>query len=141
MNKALKVVMIIFGLVLVLEGLLDIAIPGQRASAIGPGGSSVMFFMTILGATWVAAGFWVVAAGRNPARHINWVKFAITLPVLLSIVLVFSIVRGYVGLDQVAIDLVLDAAFALTFLALYPWRLSTGEKNTSAHATAAVEIK
>ena len=129
MKRALKIIMIIFGLVLVLEGLLDIVIPDKRASFIGSGGSarSVMFYMTILGATWVAAGFWVMAAGRNPSRHINWVKFAITLPILLSIVLVFSIVRGYVGLEQVAIDLVLDVAFALAFLALYPWRKPTSE--------------
>jgi uncharacterized protein YjeT (DUF2065 family) len=127
MNRALKVIMIIFGLVLILEGLLDIIIPDQRASIIETGGSasSIMFYMTILGATWVAAGFWVVAAGRDPSRHINWVKFVITLPVLLSIVLIFSIIRGYVSFDQVVIDLVLDAVFALSLLALYPWKSKT----------------
>lgn len=128
MNKALKIVMIIFGAVLILEGLLDIIMPNQRASLIASGGStrSAVFLMMILGATWVAAGFWVVAAGRDPLRHVNWVKFVITLPVLLSLVLILSIIRGYVGLNQVVIELALDAGFALTFLALYPWRRVSG---------------
>ncbi len=124
MKKALKVIMVIFGFVLILEGLLDIIVPNQRASIIETSNStgSVMFYMTILGATWAAAGFWVVAASRDPSRHINWVKFVITLPVLLSVVLIISIIRGYVTFDQVVIDLVLDAVFAISFLALYPWR-------------------
>ncbi len=128
MNRALKVIMVFFGLVLILEGLLDIVMPEQRASIIGSSGSagSTMFYMTILGATWVAAGFWVMAAGRDPSRHLDWVKFVITLPVLLLLVLIFSIVRGYVSFDQVAIDLVLDAVFALSLLALYPRRKDSG---------------
>lgn len=124
MRTALKVIMIIFGFVLILEGLLDIIMPAQRASIISSdvNASSVLFYMTILGATWVAAGIWVVAAGRNPSQHINWVKFVITLPVILSIILIFSIMRGYVGLNQVIVDLVLDGVFALSLLALYPRR-------------------
>lgn len=128
MKRALKVIMTVFGLVLILEGLLDIVVPEQRASIMGSGGSSssAMFYMTILGATWVAAGFWVMAAGRDPSRHLNWVKFVITLPVLLLLALIFSIVRGYVSFDQVAVDLVSDAVFALSLLALYPRRNNSG---------------
>lgn len=128
MIRAVKVIMAIFGSVLILEGLLDVVMPAQRASMFEPGGSSasVLFYMTILGATWVAAGIWVVAASRDPARHVSAVKFVITLPTLLSMALIFSILRGYVGLGQVIIELALDAFFALSLLALYPWRRRSG---------------
>lgn len=121
MKKALKVIMVILGIILIVEGLADIVIPGQRLSLMGAGENAgyMMAFMTILGATWVAAGIWIVAAGRDPLRHINWVKFVITLPLLLAFALAYSIIKGYVTFDQVAIDLVLDFVFALALFALY----------------------
>lgn len=128
MKTALKVVMIIFGAVLIIEGLLDIVIPEQRAMllGIGDGAGYVMFYMTLLGATWVAVGFWVLVAGLNPLQHLFWVRFSITLPVLLSLILGYSSIRGYVSFDLVAIDLIMNIVFALTFLVLYPWRASSG---------------
>lgn len=132
MKIARKVVMVIFGSVLILEGLLDIFMPEQRALAIETGNSSrsVMFYVMILGATWAAAGFWVIAASRDPLRHIYWLKFVMTLPVLLSAVLTISIIRGYVTLEQVVIELALNAVFAISLLALYPWRSHSGNQPT-----------
>jgi len=124
MNKALKVITVILGIILIAEGVLDIVIPEQRLSMMGTGENAgyVMAYMTLLGATWVAAGIWVVAAGRDPLRHINWMKFVITLPLLLALALTCSIIKRYVTFDQVAIDLVVDIGFAVVLFVLYPRR-------------------
>lgn len=135
MNKALKVITVTLGIILVTEGLLDIAIPEQRLGLMGTGenASYVMAYMTILGATWVAAGIWVVAAGRSPLRHIGSMKFVIALPLLLAFALTYSTIKGYVAFEQVAIDLVVDIAFALVLFVLYPRRAAGNSQKITAN--------
>ncbi len=130
MIRALKVIMVILGLILVLEGLADIAMPAQRAQLMGPVENSrvVEFYLTVLGATWVAAGLWAVAAARDPLRHVSWIKFAITLLVLLSGALLYSAARGYVSFGQVAIEVGLDVVLAAALFAFYPRRAVSGSR-------------
>ncbi len=124
MARGLKWAMILFGVVLVVEGVLDIVAPESRARQMGLGAAAAhaQLPMTILGATWVAAGLWVIVSARQPLRHINWVRFAITLPLLLLAALVCSWLRGTVAFQQVAADMAFDVLFVGVFLLLYPWR-------------------
>ncbi|MBN1855628.1 MAG: hypothetical protein JW846_01585 [Dehalococcoidia bacterium] len=135
MEKILKVITVTLGIILIAEGLLDIVMPEQRLSLMGTGenASHVLAYMTILGATWVAAGIWVVVAGRDPLRHIDSMKFVITLPLLLAFALAYSTIKGYVTFDQVAVDLVVDILFALVLFVLYPRRAAIKSQKIAAN--------
>ena len=80
MIKALKVVMIVFGVLLILMGIINLFMPEQWAEMHGMGGgpSYVKWMAALSGVFVITVGFWVIVAGRDPIRHINWVKFLIT---------------------------------------------------------------
>ncbi len=78
------------------------------------------WLIATLGAIRLAAGIWVIVAGQDPLRHINWVKFGITECILLVIVSLYSIARGYVDFSQVGVLLILVSILAVAFLILYP---------------------
>jgi hypothetical protein len=126
MIRALKVVMIVYGAILILGGLAGILIPDQMAKLAGvgePGGYAKSVIAT-LGAIRLAAGVWVIIAGQDPLRHINWVKFGIMELLLLVAVSLYSISQGYVEFSQGGTLLVLAAILAVVLLALYPWRVA-----------------
>ena len=116
--------MIIFGVLVVLSGLADIIIPDQVKELYGLGETAdyVNWMGALLGAAYIAAGFWIIIAGRDPLRHINWVKFVITWCILTVVINVYSITQGYVDFSQNGGSIIFDAVFAVVFLALYPWR-------------------
>lgn len=124
MIKALRVVMIVFGAIGIFAGLSNIVIPDQGARLYGFGeiADYVRWISALGGASFVAAGVWVIAASRDPIRHIYWVKFEITKSLLFVVVTAYSIIRGYVGFNQVGVLLILFAIFAALFLVFYPWR-------------------
>ena len=124
MVKSLKVVMIVVGTIGILAGLSNIVIPDQAAKLYGFGqiADYVRWISALGGASFVAAGSWVIVASRDPIRHINWVKFEITKCLLFVAVTAYSIIRGYVDFSQVGMLLILFAVFAVAFLAFYPWR-------------------
>ena len=124
MLKALKVTTMIWGAIGVLGGLAYIIIPDQVAELYGFGqiADYVKWLMAFGGAIFIAAGVWVVVAGRDPLRHINWIKFEITKSILVPVVTGYSIIQGYVRFGQVGAILILFAVFAVALLAFYPWR-------------------
>ncbi len=114
--------MAVFGAVLSIEGILDIVLPVPRAAGMGLGDSAshAQLAMAILGATWLAAGLWIIIASRDPLRHRNWVKFALTLPLVLLFALTGAVLRGHVAFRQVAIDIIVNVIFIVLFLVFYP---------------------
>lgn len=118
MLRGLKMTMVLLGGVLCLEGILDIVLPAQRAA--GMGASNAKLPMAILGATWIAAGVWTAAAARDPLRHLNWVKFALTLPLILLVALLVEVLRGDVPFMGVAIDGAFNALFVTLLIVFYP---------------------
>ena len=122
MLRGLKTTMFVFGAILVLEGGLDIALPAQRAAGLGLGecASQSHLAMAVLGATWIAAGVWTLVAARDPLRHLQLVKLALTLSLALLLALLSTVLRGDIPLRQVAVDLGFDALFAVLFLVFYP---------------------
>ena len=124
MTKALKIVMIVFGAILVLVGLVNILFPGQWGEMHGmqEGPGYLMWIAALMGVISITVGVWIIIAGRDPLRDINWVKFAITWCILALVIHIYSIIKGYVDFNQVVGFVIIDAVFAILFLALYPWR-------------------
>ena len=122
MLRGLKITMVVFGAILGIEGVLDIALPVQRAAGMGLGecASLAQLPMTVLGATWLVAGAWTIAGARDPLRHLNWVKFALTFPLVLLLALTGAALRGGVAFRQVAVDIVVDALFVVLFIVFFP---------------------
>ncbi len=130
MIKALKVVMIIWGALVVLSGLALIVIPDQMReyAIVGEYAGHVKWIIGLLGAVWIAAGVWVIVASRDPLQHINWIKFIITMSIIGVIAGIYSIIQGYVEFSQVAVSTLFDAISAIVFLILYPWRAAPGNQ-------------
>ena len=84
--------------------------------------SPAMYSMAMVGISFIAAGVFLIVAGRDPLRHINWVKLAIWWAILAVVAGLYSIVQGYVNFSQVGVTIILDAVFAVAFLVFYPWR-------------------
>jgi hypothetical protein len=123
MLKALKVIMIIFGAVLIIKGLQDVILPGMMIKALGLEEPPLYLYQikTVMGASMIAVGVWIIIAMRDLLRNIIWVKFAITRCVLGVAAYVYSIIQGYVSFSGCAMFLIIDAIFAVLFLAFYPW--------------------
>ena len=124
MIKALKIVMIVCGVLVVLSGLALIVMPDQMPeyTVLGENAGQVKWIVGLLGAIWVAAGAWLIIASRDPIRHINWVKFVITWFIIAFLAGISSIIQGNVEFSQVTVSTLFDGIFAVVFLALYPWR-------------------
>lgn len=122
MLRGLKITMVVFGTILGIEGVLDIALPAQRAQGMGLDqcASQAQMPLAILGATWVVAGLWIIIGARDPVRNLHAVKLALSLPLALLLALVVLAVRGDVSLQDVAIDIGFDALFFVLFLVFYP---------------------
>jgi len=128
MIKALKVVLIIFGALSILSGLAHIFVPEQLTSMMGLGEMPeacmpALYAMAMVGVSFIAGGVYLIVAGtRDIIRHIYWVQFAILWAILAVAAELYSVFQGYVTFDQVMMLIILDAVFAVVFLALYPWR-------------------
>jgi hypothetical protein len=125
MVKGLKVAMIIWAAIAILVGLAYIFIPRQLGEMGGfeKGPAWVAYILALLGVCFIASGaFVIVAAVKGPLKHIKWVQFAIVVTILISVVAASSIMRGLVTFGQEGPLLIVNAVFAVVFLALYPWR-------------------
>ena len=126
MVLTMKVLLIVYGAVMVLLGSLDIIMPDLVAELYGFGEMAryAIWMVSIIGAYAIAIGVWVVIAGLDPLRHMNWVKFIITKCVLTAGVTIFSVTQGYVEFNQVGAIIIVEGVFAMVIFALYPWRVS-----------------
>jgi hypothetical protein len=124
MIRALKVTMIVYGAIGILMGLMDITMHDLVAGMYGFGEvpGYVNWLGSVIGAGFITGGVWIIVAGRDPLRHINWVKFVIMGTLLALVVTIYAIIVGYVDFDQVGGKIIFDAIFAALFLAFYPWR-------------------
>ena len=124
MIRALKVVLIVFGVIEILLGLSLVIFPDQAASMAGVSEASgyLIYTMASLGMCLIAPSVFLIVAARDPLRHINWVNFAILWCILGVVGGLYAIIRGVVGFSQVGMQIIMDAIFAVVFLALYPYR-------------------
>ena len=124
MIKPLKVTMIVYGAIGIIFGLAYIIIPRQVGEMMGyeQGPAYVMYMLAGLGVCIIAPSVFLVAAARDPIRHIYWVKFAILWSALIIIVALYSTIRGYVGFDKTGMEIIMQAVFLVALLVFYPWR-------------------
>lgn len=124
MVKALKVVLIVYGAILLVMGLGAVFVPDQMAELFGFGGitNDIVVLSAITGILGISAGIWLIVAGRDPLGNIYWVKFAITKAVLSVIVAAYLIIQGYADFSQLGGVIILDGIFTVLFLVFYPWR-------------------
>ncbi len=127
MIRALQVVLIVYGVIGILDGLVLIINPQLFAKIWGFGeiGAISDFGVTIAaicGAAFVAACVWFIVAARDPLRHIMWVKFAILWNILAVVVMLYLVVQGTVDFSQAGMEIITGAVFAAALLVFYPWR-------------------
>ena len=128
MIRALKVTMIVWGIIGILFGLAYIFAPQELGDMFGyePGPEYVAAILASFGGCFIAVSVFVIAAAQDPLRHISWVKFAILFSVLGLVTELYSVIRGYVDFGQVGMGIILYAVFAAAFLAFYPYRAARG---------------
>ncbi len=129
MIRALKVVMIIGAAIWILLGLALVFAPEQLGAMMGfaKGPEWSPYLHALLGVCYIAGGaFVIVAAVRDPLKHIMWVQFAIVGAILALAVEVYSMMRGFVTFEQVGTGIIIDAVFFVALMALYPWRAAKG---------------
>jgi hypothetical protein len=125
MLKALKVTMIVWGVLHILMGLAFIFVPRQLGEMFGytaEGPVHILAFLASLGVGMLVPGIFVMVAARDPIKHIWWVKFAILTAVLSLVVELYSVIMGYVTFNQASGGIILPAVFIVAFLIFYPWR-------------------
>ena len=124
MIKVLRVVMVVYGAILLVMGLGGLIFPDQISGLFGiEEVTGVIIYLTAIVSTFsIAIGIWLIIAGRDPVGNIYWVKFAITKVVLFVVVELYLIFQGYIDFNQIAVGIILDGVFAVLFLAFYPWR-------------------
>ena len=115
MVKALRVVLIVYGAILLLMGLGGIIIPDQVSGLFGIEEitDDIMYLAAIVSTFSLSIGIWLIIVGRDPLGNIYWVKFAITKAILFVVVEAYLIIKGYVGFNQIGVALILDAVFAV----------------------------
>jgi hypothetical protein len=128
MIKALKVTMIVWSIIVIFIGLVYIFFPDQLLDMGGyeKGSGLVVYLLALLGICYIPAGAFVIIASRDPLKHIMWLQFAIAVAILTVVVVASSIGRGLVTFNQEGIPLIINAVFAVLFLALYPYRAAKG---------------
>jgi hypothetical protein len=135
MTGVLKVLLWIYGILLVVGGLSLIFVPewlGENAFNIENITGITMFFAPLLGAIYIAAGIWLAAAGRQPLQNISWLKFVILKTGLSTGVMFYVIMREYMDFSATTTGLLIyEIVFCLVFLIFYPWKV----KNRKPEAT------
>jgi hypothetical protein len=124
MTRALKVAMIVIGVIMILLGLNCVFNPDGVAEMHGLAESIGAFkwLAAVFGASLITIGVWAIVAGRDPLRNIYMVKLIITLSILFLVVNIYSTIQGYLDFSAVLPHIILDVVFAAALLICYPWR-------------------
>jgi len=124
MLKALKILIIIWAAISILMGLGMLIVPEQlgEMQGYGEGPAYVLYLLASLGVMLVVvSSFIIVAVTRDLLKNILWVQLAIAGAILSVAVGVYALLRGFVGFEQVGVGIIIDGAFFIAFMALYPW--------------------
>jgi hypothetical protein len=127
--KALKVILIVFGAIYGVMGVLQAFFPnvistmmglevGEMPAACSPG----LYALAASGCSLIAGGIFLIIAGtRDILRNILWVQFALLWSILFVAIAVFSTLMGYVTFQQTMGGIITDGVFFILLLAFYPW--------------------
>jgi hypothetical protein len=124
--KALKILIIIWSAIGILFGLGMVFMPEQMGAMQGYAtegvASYIPYLLASIGVTMiVSASFIIAGVCRDILRNILWVQFAIAGAIFSVAVAVYSMLMGFVTFQQVMLGIIIDGAFFIAFMALYPW--------------------
>jgi hypothetical protein len=125
--KALKVILIVFGALSAVSGLMHIFAPEMLKAMIGLGEmpeacKPALMSMVSVGVAFVAGGVYLIIAGaKDILRNILWVQFALLWAILSVAGEVYSVLMGYVTFNQVMPMVILDSIFFILLLIFYPY--------------------
>jgi len=124
MIKGLKVTMIVLGVVEICFGLGFLFFMPAMVAMLGfeQGPAYIQYMGALLGLTLIPISIFIIAAARDPLKHLNWVKFAIWWEVLGVLAGLYSMIMGYVNFGQAGMGTIWDAVVAAALLIFYPWR-------------------
>ena len=124
MIRALKVLLIVFGVYGILMGFMLVILPEQAAVSVGVNNPTgyLIYALISLGMCLIVPSVFLIIAARDPVKHINWVKFAIVWGFLGAAGGLYAVLRGVVPFGQVAVQIIMDFIFAVVILALYPFK-------------------
>ncbi len=126
MLKALKILIIIWAAIGILWGVGMLFMPQQMGAMMGyatEGPAYVPYLLASIGASLiVSASFLIAAMTRDLLKNILWVQFAIAGAIISVAVAVYSMLMGFVTFGQAGMAIIIDGAFFIAFLALYPYR-------------------
>jgi hypothetical protein len=127
MLKALKVILIVYGALAVVMGVLQAFFPnvihamlnlGEMPDVCSPG----LYALAMSGISLIAGGIFLIIAGsRDILRNILWVQFALLWSILAVAGAVFSALMGYVAFSQAMGSIITDGVFFILLMAFYPW--------------------
>jgi len=127
MLKALKVILIVYGAIAVVMGVLHIFAPDMLMGMMGleempEACMSALYAMAMVGVSFVAGGVYLIIAGtKDILRHIYWVQFALLWAILAVAGAVYSVIMGYVTFNQVMMPVIVDGVFFILMMVFYPW--------------------
>ena len=124
MLKALKVTMIVLGVVEILFGLGFTFFMNAMGKTLGfdPGPNSQLYIGALLGLTLITVSAFLIAAAQDPLRHINWVRFAIWWCIAGVVAGLYAVTKNYVDFSQAGMGIIWDSVVAVALLIFYPWR-------------------
>jgi uncharacterized membrane protein HdeD (DUF308 family) len=124
MTKALKVTMIVYGIIGILLGLVLVFVPDQMSTWFNAPALNdyEKYLSASIGLANIAAGVFIIMAARDPIKNISWVKFAIVWALFWVVTVVYGLVRGYVDFSEEGTALIINVIFAALFFAFYPWK-------------------
>jgi hypothetical protein len=132
MLKALKVILIVYGALAVVMGVIQAFFPsvihammnlGEMPDVCSPG----LYALAGSGISLIAGGIFLIIAGtRDILRNILWVQFALLWSILAVAIAVFSTLMGYVTFNQAMGAIIIDGVFFILLMIFYPWG-RTGE--------------
>ncbi len=126
--RNLKVALVLFGAIHMVQGLFLIIDPNGLAELMGfiePAEELpqyVPYVMALLGSAFIAAGVWFIIAGLDPLQNINAVRLAILWAGLLLVIQLYTVAQGYVVFGETWTEIALTAIFTVAFLFFYPYR-------------------
>lgn len=144
MTKALKIVMATYGTVGILFGVSYLLIPEQMSELQGAEEMSAFLIATkmALGAGLVPVGLFIVISGRDQARHLLGVRFAILVALLFLTVSLYAGIVLYDEFSEALGGVILHGVFGALLLILYPRQAARdGKKVTSGPVGGAVEAR
>jgi hypothetical protein len=127
MTKALKVVLIVYGAMAVVVGVLQVFFPYvlsamMRIETLPDVCAPGLYALAMSGISLIAGGIFVIIAGtRDILRNILWAQFALLWSILAVAGSVYAVLKGYVGFGQVMGPIIINGVFFILLMVFYPW--------------------